>query len=150
LKSPGYFRVIPCLLAGLLLAGCGAESRVVNFLDPPSHMDKPVAVIRISIVEDYIMGDVYARLDGSTSYDNQMRPLTYLWSLAEKPVRSQAALVAPASMITTFDFDWSGCYTVTLVVTNSAGVASDAAITRIPVINGPRGGQAPGYGDCAL
>ena len=143
-------RVCACALFMSMHPGCGFDSRLVDFLDPPSPVNKPVALIRTQILLDDTRGDIYVRLDGSGSYDYQQKLLTYQWNLVERPVRSLAVIVSPTSMITMFDFDWNGCYTVTLVVTNSDGLVSDAAIARMAVKDGPRGGAIPAPGDCLL
>ena len=136
------------ILATCFFSGCGIESRIVDVLDPPARKNKPVAIIRTEILRDHTRGDIYLRMDGTGSYDLEEMPLSYQWELVEKPVRSLSAIVSPTSRITTFDFDWSGCYTVTLLVTNSLGVISDVAITRVGVKDGPRGGWSPAPGDC--
>ena len=143
-------RVGACALMVVMFFGCGFDSRLVDFLDPPSPVNQPVAIIHTQILRDDTRGDIYVRLDGSSSYDHQQKPLTFQWELVERPVRSLAVIVSPTSMITMFDFDWNGCYTVTLVVTNSDGLISNAAITRMGVTDGPRGGAEPAPGDCAL
>ncbi|SFV49787.1 PKD domain protein [hydrothermal vent metagenome] len=55
-------------------------------------------------------------LDGSGSYDADSDPLTYSWSIAEKPSGSHAALSNSSSINPSFVADIKGHYRVTLVV----------------------------------
>jgi len=138
-----------CALAAHL-ASCGADKAIVRLLDPPAPLNRPTAVIGVGVIADYETGIIYARLDGSGSADPGMKTLTYKWELAEIPPGSAAALASPASMITQFTADFSGCYSVTLTVTNSAGAVSPTAVERLRIINAAGGGREPGPDDCRL
>jgi len=150
IKCCFYKMVLPIFFVQMafLLSGCGADAQIINLLDPPAPVDRPVAIIRVDIMKDYTRDAVSVRVDGSGSYDLSDRTLTYQWILAERPLRSVATLDLPNSMITVFDADWSGCYTVTLVVTNSAKQDSKHAIRRIGISEAPKGGAWPGPDDC--
>jgi len=65
-----------------------------------------------------------AQLDGSTSSDVENQPLTYQWTLVSVPGGSAAQLVVPGTARPTLTPDRSGVYLCRLVVTDSAGVAS--------------------------
>jgi hypothetical protein len=55
-------------------------------------------------------------IDGSDSYDDNLDPLTYRWSLLNRPEGSLAELSSPDSVITDFVADVPGEYIVSLVV----------------------------------
>jgi len=62
-------------------------------------------------------------LDGSTSYDPDGDPLTFLWQQLDGPV---VTLSAPTSAVTTFDVTVTGTYVFSLqVFDGKGGVASD-------------------------
>lgn len=61
-------------------------------------------------------------LNGTTSFDpDSTNPLSYSWSVTEKPDGSTAVLSSPASGATQFSADLPGKYAVRLVVTDSEG-----------------------------
>jgi hypothetical protein len=74
-------------------------------------------------------------LDGSASTDpDGDLPLTYKWTLAQKPQGSNAALAGDTAAQPTFTTDQPGLYAVDLVVTDAAGLASKpkrVAITAV-------------------
>jgi hypothetical protein len=63
-------------------------------------------------------------LDGSGSSDDNTATLTYAWTLTGKPDGSSAALTAATTVAPSFTADLPGTYTVSLIVTDSEGVAS--------------------------
>ncbi len=55
-------------------------------------------------------------LDGSLSSDPESQPLTYSWTLSDKPLLSRAQLANPNSVNPNFIVDKNGTYTVRLIV----------------------------------
>jgi len=65
-----------------------------------------------------VLKDSIVTLDGSRSCDPHDWPLTYTWSLAEKPAGSAAVLSGSSDELRTFTADVLGHYVVTLQVDN--------------------------------
>lgn len=81
------------------------------------------------------MGNVVT-LDGSGSTDpSNNYPLTYSWAITSKPAGSGATLSDPAAVNPSFMVYYAGEYVVTLVVTNSLGVASAPASITVSTTN---------------
>lgn len=91
---------------------------------------RPVAVAGNN--QSVVQGDtVY--LDGSGSYDANLDPLTYNWSIVSKPADSLAEIDDPSPMQTHFDADLPGEYIVSLIV-NDGFVDSDPSnITAVAI-----------------
>ena len=64
-------------------------------------------------------------LNGSASSDANGDPLTYLWSLIAKPLRSAAVLADPTSVSPTLTVDFTGTYVVQLIV-------NDGTLSSVP------------------
>ena len=64
------------------------------------------------------------QLDGRTSYDPDGDPITYSWTLTQRPEGSTATLSSASSSTPTFVADKNGTYFATLIVTDSRGEAS--------------------------
>ena len=80
--------------------------------------------------------DISVTLDGSNSTDpDNNYPLTYAWTIIEKPADSQAVLSTPDAVTTTLNIDAIGDYRIQLVVTDSLGVASAPAEVIISTTN---------------
>jgi len=75
------------------------------------------------------------QLDGRTSYDPDGDPITYQWTLTQKPEGSTATLSNPSSSMPTFVADKNGSYVATLVVTDSRGKASESDLVTISFDN---------------
>ena len=58
------------------------------------------------------------QLDGTRSYDLEGDPITYFWTITQKPTESIAELDDPCSATPTFVADVHGDYVITLVVTD--------------------------------
>lgn len=58
------------------------------------------------------------QLDGTQSYDFEGDPITYFWTITQKPAESIAELDDPCSVTPTFVADVHGDYVITLVVTD--------------------------------
>ena len=81
---------------------------------PPAE---PVPVAHIDYDTPVSPGDT-VDLDGSSSYAPSGEPLTYQWSLVEKPLGSLAFLSNSTSVTSSFDADLLGSYVVELVVSD--------------------------------
>ncbi len=73
-------------------------------------------------------------LDGSASSDADNDPLTYKWTITNKPANSTAALLNPTSVKPSFTVDKPGIYSVQLIV-NDGRADSEAAITLVTTLN---------------
>ena len=90
-------------------------------------------------------------LDGSDSSDANGDPLTFSWSLIDKPAGSAAVLANPTSVMPTFTVDRDGDYIAQLIVNDGTVDSAPATVTITsnnvaPVANaGPdQGGKLPG------
>lgn len=64
------------------------------------------------------------QLDGRTSYDPDGDPITYMWTLTQKPEGSTATLSNASGSTPTFVADKNGTYFAMLIVQDSRGAAS--------------------------
>ena len=55
-------RVVACAPMVVIYSGCGFDSRLVDFLYPPSPVNQPVADIHAQYILDYTRGDEYVYL----------------------------------------------------------------------------------------
>ncbi|MCP5050946.1 MAG: hypothetical protein GY940_27520, partial [bacterium] len=84
-------------------------------------------------------------LDGSNSYDpDENYPLTYSWSIVQKPAGSQASLTTPDQVTTSITIDTIGDYRIRLVVTDGLNLSSEPAETLISTSNSPPVADAGG------
>lgn len=127
-----FYFLIPLLtiLTGLS-PGCGLDKKISETLDNEGASANPVAVLD---GETSVKVKTNVTISGAKSYDPRDEALTYMWSLAERPFGSSAELAADTAASTTFFADKGGYYTVTLVVTNASGVASEVASMRVSVV----------------
>lgn len=70
-------------------------------------------------------------LDGSTSFDPDGDNLSYGWQWAFKPPSSNATLMNATSVVTTFEPDVAGTYTVMLTVTDGQADAMDTVTVTV-------------------
>ncbi|MGH8071115.1 MAG: PKD domain-containing protein [Candidatus Entotheonellia bacterium] len=77
------------------------------------------------------------QLDGGQSYDPDGDPITFAWTLLQKPAMSTATLSHATSSTSTFIADVQGDYVMRLVVTDSFGAASDADTVLVSFDNVP-------------
>ncbi|MGZ4848597.1 MAG: PKD domain-containing protein [Halobacteriota archaeon] len=70
-------------------------------------------------------------LDGSMSYDPDGHPITYAWTLTDKPHGSKAQVSSGTSAQPTFTPDKEGAYKIQLVVTDSNGIHSTVSATTV-------------------
>lgn len=68
-------------------------------------------------------------LNGGASYDPKGRPITYLWTLVDKPAGSAATLSAMDIASPTFTGDVRGTYVANLVVNNGVNNSNADAVT---------------------
>lgn len=78
-----------------------------------------------------------AALDGSGSYDPELLPLTYEWSITTAPEGSVAVITDPTSASASFTPDIAGAYTITLTVSDSVKTASDTVVVNAYAENRP-------------
>jgi len=92
------------------------------------------------------------QLDGSESYDIDGDDITYSWTMSQKPDGSLAELSDPCAVDPNFIADIHGDYTVTLVVTDVFGAASQpdsviVSFSNVKPVAVPGGNQAVVEGD---
>lgn len=80
-------------------------------------------------------------LDGGGSTDLNGGPLTYSWTMTEKPAGSGAVMSSPSQATTSFVADVAGSYTMSLVVSN--GMTTSDPDTVVVTANGPTTGSVP-------
>jgi hypothetical protein len=109
----------PVVEVALIGNGGGDGSYPIAVADCPGEVDPPENV---------------AVADGGSSDPGGHLPLTYAWTIVDKPTGSQAELAEQALADTEFFADLAGDYDVELVVTNSLGVRSAPARCRIAAV----------------
>src|SRR5207253_409966 len=77
------------------------------------------------------------QLDGSASFANQNRVLTYNWSLLNRPSGSNATLSGANTVAPAFVADVPGTYVAQLIVND--GQANSDPVTVTSTVNGPQG-----------
>lgn len=144
LESSSVLRWIGLFVVVMLIAGCSGsgdssgESGGSPQLSPSADP---------GVNETVSVGTAVA-LDGSASQSPAGAPVSYQWTLTEKPAGSTASLSNPTSVRPTFMPDVAGSYTVTLV-TRANGVASQPKAVKITCVTGnvaPRGEAGPDRG----
>ena len=95
----------------------------IELLAPPNL--PPIASAGVD--RNVMTGEAFS-LDGSASYDPEGKPITYLWSLIEKPVGSQALLPEPTSARPAFTPDVDGAYLFSLAVSDGTDTATDECL----------------------
>lgn len=98
--------------------------------------DYPVAVIDCPPTV-LLAGPEYVHLDGAGSYDPEKHPpLTYEWSVTERPAASDADVVLDPDDTAAIDLyaDVAGDWTVQLVVRNALGTESEPATCSFSAI----------------
>ena len=112
-----------------------SDGRLTSPIDPPAT----VTVIASGVnappvanagVNQNVVAGAMVTLDGSTSGDANLDPLTYKWVLVAKPAGSAAALSSTSSAQPTFTADLAGVYVASLVV-NDGKV--DSVLTTVTV-----------------
>jgi uncharacterized lipoprotein NlpE involved in copper resistance len=93
----------------------------------PTADSAPLAVAGF---DQSVLVGAKVQLDGSFSRDPDGKPLTYLWTLRNKPADSTATLSANNVALPTFDADKPGVYVASLMV-NDGGKDSTLALVTI-------------------
>lgn len=113
-------------LSGLLSACGGGGGESSSTAGPSAANQAPVAQIA-SVAALYDAGTVVA-LDGSLSEDRDGDKLTYSWTLASKPERSNASIGSAMTEKPTFTPDVAGKYTLRLVVNDGKADSPHAEV----------------------
>ena len=108
-------------------AGFGGAIGGSGLCDKSSPDAVPLAVAGAD--QSVLVGSTVT-LDGSNSRDPDGKPLTYLWTLRNKPTGSTAALSSNTASLPTFVADKAGVYVAQLVV-NDGGKSSALAFITI-------------------
>jgi len=86
-------------------------------------------------------------LDGSASSDADGNSLTYIWTVASKPLLSSATLSSPSSVAPLFTTDIPGIYAIGLVVSDGC-VSSNTDTVSITVLDSVSNIHDTGYNKC--
>lgn len=117
---------------GITTAGIG-YSNELTFTTPSAANQAPVANAGAG---QTVRPGTSVTLDGSLSSDPDANyPLTYAWTILQKPSGSAAALATPDQVSTSINIDATGEYRVKLVVTDSLGLASEPVEVTISTVN---------------
>jgi|CXWL01.1.fsa_nt_gi RHS repeat-associated protein len=104
----------------------GSDSVVINTINSPPVADAgPDQSAKVGST---------AVLDGSRSNDADNDPLTYKWTLTNKPSTSQAIITSSTAVNPGFIVDKSGIYSIQLVV-NDGHTDSEASIVLVTTLN---------------
>jgi hypothetical protein len=77
-------------------------------------------------------------LDGSNSFDpDEHYPLTYFWTIVEKPADSQAVLIGADQVSTSITIDTVGDFLIRLQVTDALGLTSAPSEILLSTVNAP-------------
>ena len=112
-----------------------SDGRLTSPIDPPATVTVIASGVNAPPVANAganqnVVAGATVTLDGSTSGDANLDPLTYKWVLVAKPAGSAAALSSSSSAQPTFTADQAGVYVASLVV-NDGKV--DSALTTVSV-----------------
>ncbi len=118
---------------------------------------KPVAVISGSNPLDLTFDGVTpVTLDGSSSFDPESKPLSYIWEIVAQPAGSTAKIDNPGAMITSFIPDKIGAYTIRLMVNDGrlnstgAGLVVNVYTNNVPPTANAGPDQNVLFGNTAL
>lgn len=125
-------KVFFCLgLSVALLAGCGGSGdSKSDACTSGVNACNAIPIANAGAAQKVLVGTKVA-LDGSGSSDANNDPLTYSWSILQRPAGSTANLVSPTSAKATFEPDGVGAYVVTLTVFDgkSSSTVSTTTVT---------------------
>lgn len=129
------------MVTTLILAGCQSDDE-----SPDPVTNAPVA--NAGDDRQAEIGTV-VKLDASGSSDPQNDPLTYNWSLVDKPAGSTAVIVGVGKEQAEFTLDKAGIYSVALKVSDGILEATDEFVVtnRTPIINSVGTSTAGGFAD---
>lgn len=99
--------------------------------------ERPVAVVYPYEFVDFVPGLTKA-LDGTRSYDQDGLPLTYRWTLVNRPPDSNATISDPTAASPTITLDVDGTYVAQLIVSNGITDSLPASTALVNYVN-----QAP-------
>jgi len=111
--DPSFVADRPGSYVGQLIVHDGTEYSTPDTVVVTSENTRPVASAGPD--QEALPGNL-AFLDGSESYDADLDPLTYAWSLINRPAGSAAALSDPAAIVPWLVPDLVGLYVAQLIV----------------------------------
>ena len=114
-----YLKKILILVVILLMSGCKGNSGGGNSNSPVANAGQNQTV---SVGSS-------ATLDGSKSYDPNGYPLTYWWTIKQKPIGSNATLSVTNPSQPTFLVDQVGKYGISLTVSSQGGVSASSTVS---------------------
>lgn len=130
-KHQGLLAIV---LSTVLLVACGGGGGATDSATPPPIVN--TAPVARAGADQSVVTNVVVTLDGSKSSDVDGDPLSYAWTLTDKPAGSTVALTNATSAKPTFMADVAGIYTATLVVNDgklNSIKASSVSITATAV-----------------
>ncbi|MDF2152779.1 PKD domain-containing protein [Vibrio sp. CAU 1672] len=92
-----------------------------------------------------VTNGVLVTVDGTQSFDPELQPLSYAWSMLSQPSSSSASLSNASTAVATFTTDVAGDYLLQLTVTDAGGQSNtdtvlirDTATNTMPVADAGR------------